>query len=98
MLSGFSVNALVKGVPIQASTTIIGKIKNFFFKNLQFLKKICTVRFLWLNLHPNFGGNSTFFNFRRDGRVVDYTGLENRRAERHRGFESLSLRQEVETG
>ena len=30
--------------------------------------------------------------FRRDGRVVDYTGLENRRAERHRGFESLSLR------
>ena len=28
----------------------------------------------------------------RDGRVVDYTGLENRRAERHRGFESLSLR------
>ena len=31
---------------------------------------------------------------RRDGRVVDYTGLENRRAERHRGFESLSLRKE----
>ena len=28
----------------------------------------------------------------RDGRVVDYSGLENRRAERHRGFESLSLR------
>ena len=28
----------------------------------------------------------------RDGRVVDYTGLENRRAARHRGFESLSLR------
>ena len=28
----------------------------------------------------------------RDGRVVDYNGLENRRAERHRGFESLSLR------
>ena len=24
--------------------------------------------------------------------MVDYTGLENRRAERHRGFESLSLR------
>ena len=32
-------------------------------------------------------------NRRRDGRVVDYNGLENRRAERHRGFESLSLRQ-----
>ena len=29
---------------------------------------------------------------RKDGRVVEYTGLENRRAERHRGFESLSLR------
>ena len=25
--------------------------------------------------------------------MVDYNGLENRRAERHRGFESLSLRQ-----
>ena len=24
--------------------------------------------------------------------MVDYNGLENRRAERHRGFESLSLR------
>ena len=31
-------------------------------------------------------------NRRRDGRVVDYTGLENRRTERCRGFESLSLR------
>ena len=30
----------------------------------------------------------------RDGRVVDYNGLENRRAERHRGFESLSLRKQ----
>ena len=28
----------------------------------------------------------------RDGRVVDYSSLENYRAERHRGFESLSLR------
>ena len=26
--------------------------------------------------------------------MVDYSGLENRRAERHRGFESLSLRKE----
>ena len=25
--------------------------------------------------------------------MVDYNGLENRRAERHRGFESLSLRE-----
>ncbi len=30
---------------------------------------------------------------RRDGRVVDYSGLENRRTERYRGFESLSLRE-----
>ena len=30
----------------------------------------------------------------RDGRVVDYNGLENRRTERYRGFESLSLRKE----
>ena len=34
----------------------------------------------------------------RDGRVVDYSGLENRRAERHRGFESLSLRQIAQMG
>ena len=32
------------------------------------------------------------FILRRDGRVVDYSGLENRRTERYRGFESLSLR------
>ena len=32
-------------------------------------------------------------SFRRDGRVVECTGLENRRTERYRGFESLSLRQ-----
>ncbi len=32
------------------------------------------------------------FRERRDGRVVDYSGLENRRTERYRGFESLSLR------
>ena len=35
---------------------------------------------------------------RRDGGVVDRTGLENRRAARSRGFESLSLRQSVEAG
>ena len=28
--------------------------------------------------------------------MVDYSGLENRRAERHRGFESLSLRYQKE--
>ena len=35
------------------------------------------------------------FHFRRDGRVVDCIGLENRRTERYRGFESLSLRWET---
>ena len=30
----------------------------------------------------------------RDGRVVDYSSLENYRTERYRGFESLSLRQQ----
>ena len=39
-------------------------------------------------LCPVFQGD----DHRRDGRVVDYSGLENRRAERHRGFESLALR------
>lgn len=29
----------------------------------------------------------------RDGRVIDCSGLENRRTARYRGFESLSLRQ-----
>jgi hypothetical protein len=28
----------------------------------------------------------------RDGRVIDCSGLENRRTARYRGFESLSLR------
>ena len=32
----------------------------------------------------------------RDGRVVDYSSLENYRTERYRGFESLSLRKEIE--
>ncbi len=31
----------------------------------------------------------------KGGRVVDYSGLENRRAERHRGFESLPFRKET---
>ena len=37
-------------------------------------------------------GVTTNHTFWRDGRVVDYNGLENRRTERYRGFESLSLR------
>ena len=35
-----------------------------------------------------------FPHFRRDGRVVDYSSLENCRTERYRGFESLSLRKQ----
>ena len=70
--------------------------KDFFKKSgfyLQDLKIVCNfapvknrnVRFL-----ASF--SSVKSSFRKDGRVVDYTGLENRRAERHRGFESLSFR------
>ena len=36
--------------------------------------------------------NPLYFCTRRDGRVVDCGGLENRCAARHPGFESLSLR------
>ena len=42
-------------------------------------------------LHPL----SRTFEHWRDGRVVDYSSLENYRAERHRGFESLSLRSKI---
>ena len=34
----------------------------------------------------------------RDGRVVDYSSLENYRTERYRGFESLSLRKIAQMG
>ena len=47
----------------------------------------------FLPLHSLLSTKLVFPSKRRDGRVVDYNGLENRRAERHRGFESLSLRQ-----
>ena len=33
----------------------------------------------------------------RGGRVVDGTGLENRRGATHRGFESLPLRQKLQS-
>ena len=44
--------------------------------------------FFCVPLHPLFEQLEHW----RDGRVVDYNGLENRRTERYRGFESLSLR------
>ena len=52
-------------------------------------------RKLCLPLHRNRTEACTngVFDLRKDGRVVDYTGLENRRTETCRGFESLSFRQ-----
>ena len=40
---------------------------------------------------------NTYIKHWKGGRVVDYSGLENRRAERHRGFESLPFRRERAT-
>ena len=54
-------------------------------KNLHIPKK-------YITFAPLLKSEAVTFDVRRDGRVVDYNGLENRRAERHRGFESLSLR------
>ena len=56
-----------------------------FAKHLVVSKIVPTFALLFLTKH-------LVTNHWRDGRVVDYNGLENRRAERHRGFESLSLR------
>lgn len=58
-------------------------------------RNICTVREKAVPLHSQLGNHSSFAGkqaFWRDGRVVDCIGLENRRTERYRGFESLSLR------
>ena len=54
-----------------------------------------------LPLHPQISNKTNMYyslyhyKSRKDGRVVDYTGLENRRTERCRGFESLSFRNPV---
>ena len=53
-------------------------------KNKKTSAKICKRKIICVPLHPE--------HSRRDGRVVDCNGLENRRTERYRGFESLSLR------
>ena len=66
--------------------------------------KILRIQIILLPLHPQISKtvdelsaksatsvNPVFFYW-RDGRVVECTGLENRRTERYRGFESLSLR------
>ena len=46
-------------------------------------------------IHCDCKTTSIDFLYWRDGRVVECTGLENRRTERYRGFESLSLRNVV---
>ena len=64
---------------------------HFHILSEKYLRTSCLVQNKVVNLQSV---KATNFNFRRDGRVVDYSGLENRRAERHRGFESLSLRKQ----
>ena len=58
--------------------------------NENFLFFVSHFSFFISTFAPAFGINEHW----RDGRVVDYNGLENRRTERYRGFESLSLRQQ----
>ena len=61
----------------------------FFLARYIFLPYLCNVK----RKRPH---SLTNTNIRRGGRVVDCTGLENRRTERYRGFESLSLRKKQE--
>ena len=60
---------------------------NYLVKIVKNFEKCFAIQKIVLPLH----------RFRRDGRVVDYSGLENRRTERYRGFESLSLRQHIKS-
>ena len=69
-----------------------GMQHNFGRKTKESWPIILLLRQLFVPLHRFFESMLFETGLRRDGRVVDYTGLENRRAERHRGFESLSLR------
>ena len=64
------------------NSEILGKNSNFLPKNLFVSQNLCTFA-------PAFKTTKHW----RDGRVVDYSSLENYRTERYRGFESLSLRQ-----
>ena len=64
-------------------------IFHFSFFIFHFLSYLCTAIEDSSSLYWGHGA------FRRDGRVVDYTGLENRRTERCRGFESLSFRKAI---
>ena len=59
-----------------------------FRKNLVVSRKVTT----FASQFRNHSTDALRKKFWRDGRVVDCIGLENRRTERYRGFESLSLR------
>ena len=54
--------------------------------------KIWLKQIITIILHSLSENHLSGFRLRRDGRVVDCNGLENRRTETYRGFESLSLR------
>ena len=71
-----------------AGIKAIQKIIAFFRQNS------CIVHIFVIPLQRQNGKTTSFDNKKtwRGGRVVDCTGLENRRTERYRGFESLSLR------
>ena len=72
-------------------------------KKSHFLKKnpqiACTLYFFAIPLHHQTRRDHILVKKQtwRGGRVVDCTGLENRRTERYRGFESLSLRKKSGT-
>ena len=63
-------------------------------KSQIFYKKLAKNLFIQKNLFTFAPAFETEEHW-RDGRVVDYSSLENYRAERHRGFESLSLRSQT---
>ncbi len=63
---------------------------NFKLEMQKSCRKICLFRKKHVPLHPLSRQSEHW----RDGRVVDYSSLENYRTERYRGFESLSLRKE----
>ena len=69
------------------------KAKNIYF----FLKKNAKHLEVWVKSRTFASllkGKPPTKDVWRDGRVVDYSSLENCRTERCRGFESLSLRKE----
>ena len=66
----------------------------FFWPTLQKKRrKVCKFR-KTLYLCIAFEKQSLLKEVWKGGRVVDYSGLENRRAERHRGFESFPRKEQ----